>query len=138
MMRCRGIRGATTVVENTPEAILEATRELLALLVRENDVDVEEITSAFFTVTGDLNAAHPAQAARQLGWADVALLCATEIPVPGSLGLCIRVLLHVNTDKRLEEMRHIYLRSAAALRPDRARRPLSAASAAFTSQGEDR
>jgi chorismate mutase len=131
MLRCRGIRGATTVTENTREAILAATRELLALLLQHNEVALEDITSAFFTVTEDLNAEHPALAARQLGWDDVALLCAREIAVPGSLGRCIRVLLHVNTEKSLEEIRHIYLREAVVLRPTRAHHagpvPLAAA-----------
>lgn len=119
-MRCRGVRGATTIAENTREAILEATRELLILLVERNEVPVEEIASAFFTVTDDVDAEHPALAARQLGWHDVALLCAREIPVPGGLPRCIRVLLHVNTERSLEEIRHVYLREAVALRPSRA------------------
>lgn len=118
MLRCRGIRGATTVRENSSEAILAATRELLTLLVRHNAVVEAEVTSAFFTVTDDLDAAYPALAARELGWRDVALLCAREIPVPGGLGLCIRVLLHVNTERSQSELRHIYLRDAVRLRPD--------------------
>jgi chorismate mutase len=116
-MRCRGIRGATTVTENSREEILAATRELLERLVERNELDVEDIASAFFTVTEDLDAEHPALAARQLGWQDVALLCAREIPVPGSLGKCIRVLLHVNTQQTQEQLRHVYLREAVALRP---------------------
>jgi chorismate mutase len=120
MLRCRGIRGATTVEENTREAILAATRELLALLVARNAVAPEEIASAFFTVTEDLDAEHPARAARQLGWDDVALLCAREIPVPGDLPRCIRVLLHVNTARPANAIRHVYLRRAVALRPTRA------------------
>lgn len=119
-MRCRGIRGATTVADNEREAMLEATRELLTLLVERNEVPVEEIASAFFTVTEDLDAEHPALAARQLGWHDVALLCAREIPVPGGLPRCIRVLLHVNTERSLDEIRHVYLREAVVLRPSRA------------------
>ncbi|HEV2237982.1 MAG TPA: chorismate mutase [Ktedonobacterales bacterium] len=119
-MRCRGIRGATTATANTAEAILSATRELLTLLVERNAVAVDEVVSVFFTVTDDLDAQHPALAARQLGWHDAALLCAREIPVPGSLGRCIRVLLHVNTELSASEMRHVYLREAVALRPNRA------------------
>jgi chorismate mutase len=117
MLRCYGIRGATTVAENTREAILEATRELLQLIVARNEIVVEDVSSAFFTVTEDLDAEHPALAARQIGWEQVALLCAREIPVPGSLGLCIRVLVHVNTEKPQAEMRHVYLRDAVRLRP---------------------
>jgi chorismate mutase len=119
-MRCRGIRGATTAAENSAEAILAATRELLALLVERNETSLDEIASAFFTVSDDLDAEYPALAARQLGWQDVALLCAREIPVPGGLARCIRVLLHVNTDKSAQELRHVYLGAAIALRPSRA------------------
>jgi len=118
MMRCRGIRGATTAAENSREAILAATRELLTLLVARNAVEQEEIASVFFTVTDDLDAGYPALAARELGWREVALLCAREIPVPGGLGRCIRVLLHVNTDKKQSELRHVYLGEAMRLRPE--------------------
>lgn len=135
-LRCRGIRGATTVAENSREAILAATRELLALIAERNEVAVEDIASVFFTVTEDLDAEHPALAARQLGWHDVALLCAREIPVPGSLGRVIRVLLHVNTTKSLAEIRHVYLREAVALRPSRADQATPAVAA--PSRGGDR
>lgn len=134
-MRCRGIRGATSVAENTREAILAATRELLTLLVEHNEVELEDITSVFFTVTDDLDAEYPALAARQLGWDDVALLCAREIPVPSKVQRCIRVLLHVNTEKRLADIRHIYLREAVALRPTRAHHAETVANA---TQGGDR
>src|SRR5579884_3658886 len=116
-MRCRGIRGATTVDDNSREAILAATRELLTLMAARNELDTEEITSIFFTVSDDLDAEHPALAARQLGWTDLALLCAREIPVPGGMPRCVRVLLHVNTRKSQKEMRHTYLREAVRLRP---------------------
>lgn len=120
MISCRGVRGATTADANTAEAILSATRELLALLVERNDLALDDIASAFFTVSEDLDAAYPALAARQLGWHEVALLCAREIPVPGGLGRCVRVLLHVNTERELGEIRHVYLREAIVLRPNRA------------------
>ena len=116
-MRCRGLRGATTARENSPGAILAATRELLERLVARNALRVSDIASAFFTVSDDLDAAYPALAARELGWNDVALLCAREIPVPGSVERCIRVLLHINTTRGQDDLRHIYLREAAALRP---------------------
>ena len=119
-MRCRGIRGATTASANTAEAILSATRELLSRLIEQNDVREDDIASVFFTVTDDLDAQHPALAARQLGWHDAALLCAREIPVPGSLGRCIRVLMHVNTERSAWQIRHVYLREAVELRPNRA------------------
>ena len=117
-MPCRGIRGAITVQADTAAAILEATAELLRCIVRANEVAVPDIASAFFTATSDLVAAFPAQAARDLGWQHAALLDAVEIPVPGSLPRCVRVLVHWNTDKRQDEVRHVYLRGAAGLRPD--------------------
>jgi len=117
-MFCRGVRGATTVDDDSAAAILAATQELLASIVQANDMATEQIASALFTVSGDLRAAFPAQAARQLGWQHVALLDAQEIPVPGSLPRCIRVLIHWNTDRPQDQIRHLYLRGAAALRPD--------------------
>ena len=117
-MPCRGIRGATTVETNSAGHILEATRQLLARIVEANGVKVADIASIFFTATPDLTAAFPAQAARDLGWHQVALLDAQEIPVPGSLPRCVRVLVHWNTPKSQEEVRHIYLSQAARLRPD--------------------
>ncbi len=116
-MYCRGIRGATTVERNEREEILNATTELLQLMLRQNDLQVKDIASAIFTVTEDLDAEFPAAAARQLGWDEVALMCMREIPVPNSLEKCIRVLLHVNTTRSASEMRHIYIRRAVTLRP---------------------
>lgn len=115
-MYCRGIRGATTVELNDREEILAATTELLQLMMRQNDVHVEDIASAIFTVTEDLDAAFPALGARQLGWEEVALMCAREIPVPHSLSKCIRVLLHVNTTRSAAEIQHVYIRGAVNLR----------------------
>lgn len=117
MIYCRGIRGATTVTENTRAEILSATTELLQLIIRQNDLKSEDIVSAIFSLTADLDAEFPALAARTLGWTEVPLLCAREIPVPGSLGKCIRVLLHVNTTRSQAEMRHVYIRGAVNLRP---------------------
>lgn len=116
---CRGIRGATTADANTREAILAATRELLDLLIAENDLHQEDIASAIFSTTADLNAEFPAVAARQLGWLDTALFCTHEMCVPGSLDHCIRVLIHWNTTRRADEIRHIYIRGARNLRPER-------------------
>jgi chorismate mutase len=115
---CRGIRGATTVENNCAAEILAATRELLGRIIALNDAKEEDVASAIFTVTPDLTAAFPAKAARELGWRRVALLDAQEIPVPGSLPRCVRVLIHWNTARPQEEIRHVYLRGAAALRPD--------------------
>lgn len=120
-MPCRGVRGATTAKADTAGAILSATREMLTRLIEANDLRLEEVTSAIFTVTPDLTAAFPAQAARELGWTNVALLDAQEISVPGSLARCIRVLIHWNTDRPQSEVVHVYLRDAVALRPDRAK-----------------
>ena len=118
LVRCRGIRGATTVASNSVDDILEATTELLARIVEANDVAVQDVVSAFFTVTPDLTAAFPAQAARDMGWQHVALLDAQEIPVPNSLRRCVRVLVHWNTVKAQSEISHVYLRGAVVLRPD--------------------
>lgn len=118
-VRCRGIRGATTVDANTREAILQASLELLSQMVLANEVQPEDVASVFFTTTRDLNADFPALAARQMGWNDVALLCGHEMDVPGSLAMCLRILLHVNTEKGPEEIVHVYLRGARVLRPDK-------------------
>ncbi|TAK28743.1 MAG: chorismate mutase [Chloroflexota bacterium] len=115
-MWCRGIRGATTVETNTRDEILSATRELLQNLVEANDFALDDVASAYFTTTPDVNAEFPAVAARQLGWNQVPLLCGHEMQVPDSLGRCIRVLLHVNTEKKAGEITHIYLRGAVGLR----------------------
>jgi chorismate mutase len=116
---CRGVRGATTASANTPEAILEATRELLVTLIEGNGLRPEDVASVFFTTTPDLNAAFPARAARDLGWLDVALLGAQEMEVPGAPPRCIRVLIHWNTSLPQAAIRHAYLRDAASLRPER-------------------
>jgi chorismate mutase len=122
-MKCRGVRGATSVERNDREEILAATRRMIALIIRQNGIAKEDVASAIFTTTRDLDAEFPALAARQLGWIDVPLLCGHEISVPGSIGNCIRVLIHWNTDKRQEEITHVYLNAAAKLRPDLSKLP---------------
>ncbi|WP_047152621.1 chorismate mutase [Aneurinibacillus tyrosinisolvens] len=118
-MAVRGIRGAITVAENSEQAILEATEKVMRALVRENEVNAEDVGSVIITVTHDLDAAFPARAVRQLdGWELVPLMCSNEIPVPGSLEKCIRVMALVNTEKSIREIRHVFLEGAAALRPD--------------------
>ena len=118
-MPTRGIRGATTVPSDEPDLILEATRELLEAILRENEsMTPEDVGSAIFTVTEDLASTFPAQAARQMGWGLVPMMCAREIPVPGSLPRVIRVLVHWNTDVPQNEITHVYLREAVKLRPD--------------------
>lgn len=118
-MYCRGIRGATTAETNTRDAILEATRDLLQQLIAANDLHPDDIASAIFSTTFDLNAEYPAVAARELGWLDTALICTHEMNVPGSLQCCIRVLIHWNTPRSAQEIVHVYIRGAAQLRPDR-------------------
>ena len=116
-MYCRGIRGATTVKRNDKDEILAATKELLQLVIEKNQLQPDDVASAIFTVTEDLDADFPALAARMLGWTEVALICTREIPVPGSLGKCIRILLHVNTERSAAEMQHVYIKGAVSLRP---------------------
>ena len=117
-MVVRGIRGAITVEENKRECILEATRELLLVLQKENDFEIADIASIFFSVTEDLNAAFPAAAARELGWRLVPLFDMQEIPVPGSLPKCIRILILINCQKNQKEIIHCYLKGAKILRKD--------------------
>jgi chorismate mutase len=117
-MAVRGIRGATTVEKNTREEIVSKTVELLEKLIERNNIPVEEIASVIFSVTEDLDAEFPAAAAHHLGWAKTPLFCTREIPVKGSLKKCIRVLMHVNSDKKQKEMVHVYLYKAKKLRPD--------------------
>lgn len=118
-MAVRGIRGAISVEADDPDQIREATAELIqAILTRNTITDYDDVISAVFTTTQDLVSCFPAEAARKLGMTTVPLLCALEIPVPGAMPKCIRILLHVNTDKTPLEIEHVYLRDAARLRPD--------------------
>jgi prephenate dehydratase len=117
-MAVRGIRGATTVESNSAEAILQATQELLAAIVTANNVSPEDVASAIFTTTPDLDTAFPARAAREFGWRHVPLLDAVEIEVADSLPRTIRTLIHWNTERPIYDIRHIYLRDAVRLRPD--------------------
>jgi chorismate mutase len=118
-MMMRGVRGATTVQSDDADEILEATRELLTMMVRVNGIEIDDIASIVLTTTDDLETTYPAFAARQLGWFDVALLCSHEMKVPDGLPLCIRVLIHWNTTKPPKDIGHVYLREAKTLRPDR-------------------
>lgn len=110
---------------NGREAVLEATIELLNEMVAANAIEPDDVASAIFTTSPDLTAEFPALAARQLGWTQVAMLCGHEMAVPGSLPRCLRILLHVNTEKRADEIVHVYLRGATVLRPDLARERVS-------------
>jgi len=115
-MNVRGIRGATTVSSDNKEEIIAATKELLQKIAQENQLNIDDIASALFSSTEGLDAEFPAVAARELGWNDTPLLCMREIDVPGSLRNCVRVLLHVNSEKPQKELKHIYLRAAVDLR----------------------
>ena len=114
----RGIRGATTVTADQPALIRTAVRELLEAILDENDVAPADVISAVFTATPDLVSEFPAYAARQMGWTDIPLLCAQELPVADALPRCLRVLLHVETSRQRGEIRHLYLRDAILLRSD--------------------
>ena len=113
---CRGIRGATTAAENTREAILDATDELLRELVKANGIEDGQVVAVFFTTTTDLNAEFPAVAARQMGWTQAALMCGHEMTVPNALSKCVRVLILINTEKGPRELVHVYLKEAKGLR----------------------
>ena len=118
-MTTRGIRGATTIESDTKDHVLSATKELLnAILRADPDLNTADIASVFITVTDDIASVHPALAARQMGWDQVPMLCAREIPVEESVPLCIRVLIQWNTDKPQSEIKNVYLRDAVKLRPD--------------------
>ncbi len=113
---CRGIRGATTAEENSREAILAATREMCESIVAANAIEPDDVAALFLTTTPDLNAEFPAAAVRQMGWTQAPMLCGHEMAVPDGLPRCIRVLVMVNTTKRMEEIVHVYLRGAVHLR----------------------
>ncbi|MDQ2889194.1 MAG: chorismate mutase [Gemmatimonadota bacterium] len=115
--RVRGLRGATRVARDDSDDVLAATREMLAELLMRNGIESSSVISAIFTVTPDLVSEFPARAARQLGWSDVGMLCATEIAVPGSIARVIRVLLHVELPAN-RAARHVYMNGAEELRPD--------------------
>ena len=117
-MRCCGIRGAITVESNTKSSIASATRELLSAILSVNHISVDDIAGVWFTTTSDLNADFPAVAARELGLGKIALLCGHEMSVPDSLKSCLRVMLLVNTEKKCNEIVHVYLKGAKVLRPD--------------------
>ncbi len=116
MAACVGIRGATRVDENTDVAIYAATRELLTDVIEANSLEEDNVAAVYFTVTPDLNAAFPAAAARQLGWNSTALMCATEIPVPGSLSRCVRIMVLYNTEKSKQDIVNVYLHGTETLR----------------------
>jgi len=117
-MWCRGIRGATTVDNDTVDDVLRESKELLQMMIDANGINPEDVACAIFTTTSDLNAAFPATAARQLGWTDVPLLCCKETDVPGSLKGCVRILILYNTEKSADDIVHVYVKGASDLRSD--------------------
>ena len=119
-MPIRGIRGATVAEADTPEAIRAATREMLQAIIAANALDLDDVASVVFSTTPDLTAEVPARAARDLGWDEAALMCVAEMNTRGGLPRCIRVLVHWNTERRPDEIHHVYLHAAGQLRPDRA------------------
>ena len=117
----RGIRGATTVESNSNEAILEATQELLRLMIDRNGIVEDDVASVLFSATPELDDTFPAKAARMLGWTRTALMGFQEADIKHGLPMCIRVLIHWNTEKSIDEIEHVFLRDATQLRPDLAR-----------------
>jgi chorismate mutase len=115
---CRGVRGATTIENDTREEVLAATEELLLLIIEVNGIQPDDVASVIFTTTPDVVSEYPALAARKLGWVDAALLCGHEMAVPHGLKKCIRILIHWNTTKIAKEIQHVYIKGATNLRPD--------------------
>ncbi|MBT2701453.1 chorismate mutase [Bacillus sp. ISL-40] len=115
----RGMRGAITVNQNTEEAIITATEELLEKIIEENHIQPELVASVFISTTEDINAVFPAKALRKFeGWTYVPVMCMQEMPVPNSLKMCVRIMMHVNTTQSQEDINHVYLKGAKVLRPD--------------------
>ena len=117
-MTCRGIRGAITIEENKEQPIIDGTIRLLSEIININKIDSNDIVSIFFSVTEDLNATFPARAARTMGLNETPLLCFHEIKVPNGLEKCIRILMHINSNKPKSAIKHLYLEKAESLRPD--------------------
>jgi chorismate mutase len=115
----RGVRGAITVNQNTEEEIVTATEQLVAKLIEENNIQPDLVASVFISTTEDINAVFPARALRKFeGWTFVPVMCMQEMPVPNSLKMCVRIMMHVNTTQSQEEITHVYLNGAKILRPD--------------------
>jgi chorismate mutase len=131
MIFIRGVRGATTVETDSEAAILEATTELLKIMIEANTIFEDDVASILFTTTPDLTACYPAKAARDLGWQQVALMGFQEMHVPTGLKMCIRLLIHWNTPKAQRDIQHVFIRRAMILRPD-----LQPQSVIHTSEGK--
>lgn len=118
MEKIWAVRGATTIANDTPEAVMAATEELLSELFNRNRIRPESLVSIVFTVTSDITSEFPAAAARKMGLTSTPLICAQEIVKSGSLPLCIRILIHFYTDLEKSKLQPVYLREAVKLRPD--------------------
>lgn len=117
--KLRGFRGAITVETDTEENIISATERLVREMIAQNGIKADDVASVWMTMTEDLVSAFPAKALRNIeGWKYVPVMCSREIPVPGSLPKCIRVMMHVHTTKAQDEIVHVYLEKAKCLRPD--------------------
>jgi len=115
----RGIRGATTISEDSAQQILEETEKLVLTMVKENNIEPEDVASVVVSTTTDITAAFPAKAVRSIPeWNFVPVMCTHEMNVPGAIGLCIRVMMHVNTEISQRDIQHVYLNEAMKLRPD--------------------
>ncbi len=118
-MLFRGVRGAITIKENKEEEILQATDRLIRTMIEENQIEPEFVASVFISVTDDITDTFPAKAMRSIeGWNLVPVMCMKEASIRSALEKCIRVMMHVNTNKSQEEINHIYLEDAVKLRPD--------------------
>lgn len=115
-MHCRGVRGATTVAQNTRESIISSAKELLQNMIDSNGINPANIAGIIFTTTKDLNAEFPAAAAREMGWNDAAMLCSHEMDVPDSLSMCLRIMIFLNTEKSAKEIIHVYINGAKNLK----------------------
>ena len=117
-MMVRGVRGAITVEENTEESIWQATEIMLKTIIHKNNIQESDVASILFTMTPDLNACYPATSARRMGWHSTALMGFQESDVPNGVQMCIRVLIHWNTNKPQDEIQHCFMGRATTLRPD--------------------
>ena len=114
----RALRGATTVDADTPEQINERVTTLLERMLERNDVGKDDLISILFTATDDIHSVFPATAARTVGFGDVPLICARELDIVGGTPMCVRVMMHITTDKARSELHHVYLEGAKGLRDD--------------------
>jgi chorismate mutase len=118
MSAIRALRGATTIDVDEREHLFERVIALLEALFEGNGLDHDDVVSVIFTATSDIHSAFPAEAARKFGLGDVPLICAQELDIDGATPRCVRVLIHLATDRPRSDLRHVYLEGAAGLRDD--------------------